>query len=284
VSASGTQELGTMTAKLSYQDGLKPAERFIEIPPTPHPSFNSCYVFAFPKSGSVPLNDITNALMTESGIPVVDMPAFCHMNGIALGNVIFDIDQIFRPKGYCYSGFRGVPPNMRGVLNQLSGNKVLMVRDPRDMLVSFYYSIKYSHVFPEIGTAQFFYLLNEARGSAAESIDRFCISNSYIYSSVFRDYLELLDNSAVKVLRYEDVVFDKLSLARTIRDWFSLDINSTRLNELVEPFNVFPVEERPHEHIRQIHPGDHRRKLQPATIEILDAALEKFIRRFDYSF
>lgn len=273
-----------MTAKLSYQDGRKLAELFVEIPPTPDPTFNSCYVFAFPKSGSVPLNDITHAMMTESGIPVVDIPAFCHMNGIALGNVLFDIDQIFRPKGYCYSGFRGVPPNMRGVLNQLSGNKILMVRDPRDMLVSFYYSIKFSHFFPEAATVQFSYLLNDARDSAVESIDRFCISNSYIYSSCFRDYLELLDNSAVKILRYEDVVFDKLSLARTIRDWFSLDINSTRLNELVEPFNVFPMDERPHEHIRQVHPGDHKRKLQPATIEILNAALEKFIRRFDYSF
>jgi hypothetical protein len=271
-------------AKLTYQDGLKLAERVIEIPVTPHPAFSSCYVFAFPKSGSVLLNNITHALMRETGIPIVDIPAFCFTNGIAIGTVLFDIDQIFRPKGYCYSGFRVVPANMVGVLNQLSGNKILMVRDPRDMLVSLYYSIKFSHPVPEAGTAQFFALVNALRGSAAESIDRFCISNADVYLSRFRDYSQLLDHGAVKILRYEDVIFDKLSLARTIRDWFSLDVASTRLNELVEPFNVLPKDDNPHEHIRQVHPGDHKRKLQPATIEILNATLEKFIRRFDYSF
>jgi hypothetical protein len=271
-------------AKLTYQDGLKLAERVIEIPATPDPAFSSCYVFAFPKSGSVLLNNITHALMGEIGIPIVDIPAFCYMNGIAIGTVLFDIDEIFRPKGYCYSGFRIAPPSMVGVLNQLSGNKILMVRDPRDMLVSLYYSIKFSHPVPETGTAQFFALVNALRDSTRESIDRFCISNVDIYLNRFRDYLQLLDSNAVKTLRYEDVVFDKLSLARTIRDWFSLDINSTRLNELAERFNVLPRDDRPHEHVRQVHPGDHKRKLQPATIEVLDATLEKFIRRFDYTF
>ena len=92
-------------AKLTYQNGLTLAERVIEIPATPHPEFSSCYVFAFPKSGSVLLNNITHALMRETGIPIVDIPAFCYMNGIAIGTALFDIGQTFRPEGYCYSGF-----------------------------------------------------------------------------------------------------------------------------------------------------------------------------------
>ncbi len=215
---------------------------------------------------------------------MVDVPAFCFGNGISIDALLFDIEQIFLPKGYCYSGFRIVPPNMVAVLTQLSGKKILMVRDPRDMLVSRYYSQKFSHPFPEAGTLQFSAQVNALRDATLDSIDRFCIFSVELYLRAFRDYQAFLDDSSVKIVKYEDVVFDKLSLARKIRDWFSLDIPCARLNELVEPFNVLPAEDRPHEHIRQVHPGDHKRKLQPETIEVLNATLEKFIRRFDYSF
>ncbi len=270
--------------RISYQNGLKLSERFIEIPPTQCPTFSSCYLFAFPKSGSVLLNNIAAALMKEIGVPMVDIPAFYFMSGIAMDTALFDLDQIFKPKGYCYSGFRSLPPVMRGALNQLPGKKILLVRDPRDMLVSLYYSIKFSHHFPEVGTVQFFSRVNLLRDWAKEPIDRFCISHVDMYLGSFRDYLELVEDNSVKILRYEDMVFNKLGLARAMRDWFSLDINSARLNEVVAPFDVLPTEDRVGEHIRQVHPGDHKRKLQPATIEILDATLEKFLHRFDYSF
>jgi hypothetical protein len=278
------ESAGNKMVGLSYQDGPKPAQRFIEIPPTRHPAFDSCYLFAFPKSGSVLLNDIASALMGESGIPIVDISGFCFMNGIAVDTLLFDLDEIFKPKGYCYSGFRAVLPNMRGVVSQLLGKKILMVRDPRDMLVSLYYSMAFSHVFPEAGTAQFFTRVNTVRASTREPIDCFCVDNVDQYLTCYKEYLELLDDDTVKVLRYEDVVFAKPVLARTIRDWFSLDIDSARLDELVKPFDRFPADDRPGEHIRQVHPGDHKRKLQPATIEILNATLSKFIHRFDYSF
>jgi hypothetical protein len=271
-------------ARISYQDGPHLAHRFIEIPATLRPTFSSCYVFAFPKSGSVLLNNIAAGLMGEAGIPIVDISSFYHLNGIGTDTVLFDFDEIFKPRGYCYSGFRTVPGNMRGTLNQLPGNKILLVRDPRDMLVSLYYSMKFSHYFPESGTLQFFAPVNALRNLTEESIDRFCISNIDLYLSCFRDYSELIDDSAVKILRYEDFVFDKLALASTICNWFSLDINSTGLNELVRPFDIFPTDDKPHEHIRQVRPGDYKRKLQSASIEILNAILEKFIRRFDYSF
>lgn len=247
------------------------------------PQFNSCYLFAFPKSGSVLINGIAAGLMADLGIPIIDIPSLCFSNGISIDAAILELDQIFRPTGYCYSGFRSIPVNMRGVVRSLSGPKMLLVRDPRDMLVSLYFSMKLSHPLPEAGTVQFFSQLHGLRDCTNDSIDQFCVSNIDLYLSCFKSYEELFDDPALKVLRYEDVIFDKLGLAHIMRDWFSVDAGSARLKEIVEPLDVVPADERPHEHVRQVRPHDYKRKLQPATIATLNASLEMFIRRFDYA-
>lgn len=268
--------------QILYQDGPRAAHTLIEIPATPQPGFPSCYVFGFAKSGSVLLNNLARALMEFVGVPVVDVPAFCFSKGIEIDTILFELHQIFKPSGYCYSGFRSLPPAMRGATALLEGKKILMVRDPRDMLVSLYYSLKFSHPFPGQATAQFTATVNRLRRSHATDIDRFCLLNAGLYLVTLIDFLEIIEDRSVKIIRYEDVVFDKTGLARTIRDWFSLDVSTARLTEVAGQFDIVPSEDRPQEHIRQVHPGDHKRKLQPGTIAILNHLLQPFLERFDY--
>jgi hypothetical protein len=266
-----------------YQDGLKVEARDFELPGSPRHDFDSCYVFALPRSGSVMLNNVVSVLMAENGVPVVDLPSFCFMHGIVMDTVILNYAQLFRPKGYCYAGFRAISTGMRGIVDQLPGKKILMVRDPRDMLVSLYYSLKLSHKFPKNGTVQFFSALNTSlEMTAATSIDAFCVAHIGIYLHILGDYMEFVDSKSVMVVRYEDIVFDKVGLALMLRDWFSLDIDAVRCRQMVAPFDVIPGCDRPADHIRQVLPGDHKRKLRPSTIDILNGALENFIRRFNY--
>ena len=53
--------------------------------------------------------------------------------------------HIFKPSGYLYSVFGGM---VEGIPNLDRYKVVLMVRDPRDLLVSSYYSLAYSHPVP----------------------------------------------------------------------------------------------------------------------------------------
>jgi hypothetical protein len=55
--------------------------------------------------------------------------------------------EIFHPKGYLYSSFGGYPV---GVPQFERYKVILVVRDPRDLLVSRYFSIAYSHSVPTI--------------------------------------------------------------------------------------------------------------------------------------
>lgn len=268
-------------ASYFYQDGLDLKKGNIKIPPTSRPDFGSCHVFAFPKSGSVLLNNIVEVMMREHHIPFVNIPNYFHQEGISLDSVLFD-SNTFAAKGYCYAGHRRAPPSLAGCLNQLPGQKILMVRDPRDMLVSMFYSIKYSHGWPAKGTEQFFFKLRSLQAYTDLDIDAFCISCVTIYISGLDNYLDLLGDRNTKIIRYEDVIFKKIELARIICEWFSLRFSSRRLEELVAPFDVKRSDERPNEHVRQVEPGDHKRKLQSSTIEFMNIAFADFMRKFNY--
>ena len=271
-----------MSARFLYQNGMEVHSGSFDIPPTPVPDFESCYVFAFAKAGSVLINNLTYGIMQHAGVPVVDVPVSIFNSGVATSSVIMDLGRIFRPYGYCYAGFRSILPCMRGTIDNLSDRIILMVRDPRDMLVSLYYSIKYSHKFPSNMTPQAIYELESQCWARDVNIDEFCVTNSIIYNVMFKDFQALIGKKKVAVIRYEEAVFDKVALAHTICDKFSISIPLERLKEIVAPHDVLPSEDKPLDHIRQVRPGDHTRKLAPGTIEKLNIMMGEFMSFFGY--
>jgi hypothetical protein len=150
------------------------------------------------------------------------------------------------------------------------------------MLVSNFYSLKVSHPFPKEGTDQFFSLVDMERSYTQLSIDDFCISDAGVYRAIYDSYYELLDNENVRIIRYEDIIFEKFKFAQNICELFSLDIKPDRLKEIIAPFDIRRSAEIPTEHIRQIDPGDYRRKLQASTIEFLNIAFRDVMQKFGY--
>ncbi len=269
-------------AKFSYQDDFDLRVGNIEIPPTSRPDFTSCYVFAFPKAGSCFLNNMVYRIMQESGVPVIDIPVFLFSNGISVNAAVFDYNSIFFEKGYCYAGFRIIPAGLQGTMSKLPGRKILLVRDPRDMLVSLFYSLKFSHRFPQERTVQFSFAMHSDIARTKRGIDDFCLSSVGIYTDIFNGYADLINDESVKIVRYEDIIFEKLTFANMLCEWFSLAIGRDRLKQIVADLDIVPRNEMPTEHIRQVAPGDHRRKLQVSTIKFLNIAFRDFMRKFDY--
>jgi hypothetical protein len=52
-------------------------------------------------------------------------------------------------------------------------------------------------------------------------------------------------------------------VARDITRFLDLDVAPAILNEIAGRFEVRPDAERIEHHVRQVRPGDHRRKLRP---------------------
>jgi hypothetical protein len=266
----------------TFQGGDQIGCGAFEVPESSRLDFRSCFVFAFPKSGSVLVNAIVQSVMNDWGVPVIDVPTQLYQQGIDIAAVQCDLSRLFNPQGYCYSGFRELPRSMLGSASIGSGQKILVVRDPRDMLVSRYYSTKFSHGFAERGSTQFSRVMAELIKDGEMDIDAYCLYYSWMINSQLLSHADVISDRKTLVLRYEEFVYDKLGLVRQLCDWLSVGLSSERIEAIAAAHDVFPEKERADQHVRQAHPGDYRRKLKPETISALNAVLGRFFMTFDY--
>ena len=114
--------------------------------PKPKSNFVSKYVFAFAKSGSTLLDNMLSVYCQH-----IDFPTFSLFNqafdqGVATSDIGPESRFCFQRNGYLYTGFRHFP---HYDLDLADSPAILLVRDPRDMAVSMYYSIMKSHVIPK---------------------------------------------------------------------------------------------------------------------------------------
>jgi hypothetical protein len=56
-----------------------------------------------------------------------------------------------------------------------------------------------------------------------------------------------------------------------------------RKQAIAARFDYIPPEETPLKHVRQVHPGDHKRKFQPKIVDALNAVFARFLATFRYS-
>jgi hypothetical protein len=266
----------------TFQSGDHIETAKARFPPTLRPEFPSCGVFAFAKSGSVLVNAIVRELMTEVGVPVIDWPEVWYARGTDIATVQCDLTQTFPPHGYCLGGFREIPRSFLGTTALRSLRKLMVVRDPRDMLVSRYFSTKFSHGFKARGAPQFARLMEQLIEDGEMDVDRYSLFYSWIVNADFFVHRDIIADPQTLILKYEEFVYNKKSLASAICNWFNLDIADERLSAIVLPYEEIPIAEQPDQHIRQVHPGDYRRKLKPETVTALNGVLGKFLTTFGY--
>jgi hypothetical protein len=155
------------------------------------------------------------------------------------------------------------------------------VRDPRDILTSLYYSMRVSHEPPGEGEHRQSFLRQRAQAEEA-SIDDFVGSRFLSLEILLDRYVLGLRGMDVRTYRYEDVVHRKRDWLRDIAGFLEIDVAETALAAITARHDMWPADERPDQHIRQVRPGDHRRKLQPETIEYLNQNLSDQWRMFGY--
>ena len=272
----------TETFTYTYQSGDSVETAEVRLPPTSRSDFPSCAIFACAKSGSVLVNAVTRELMTDAGIPTVDLPSMLYEQGVDIGNIQGDLSHALPRNGYCFAGFRAMPPSFVGAPAVQSLRKLLVVRDPRDMLVSRYFSAKFSHSFVARGTPQFSQIIRQMISDTELDIDSYCLFYSWLINADLFLFENIITDPETHILRYEDFIYDKERLISSLSDWFGLDVPQDLRATIAALHHVIPPQERPEDHTRQVHPGDHRRKLQPKTVDMLNGVLGRFMARFGY--
>jgi hypothetical protein len=253
--------------------------------PTQRAAHSAFFVFSLHKCGSTMLTNLMQEVLQAAGEPWVNFPDQFFRLGVPAKDWRQDkaLSDLVVP-GLVYTGYRFLPEFMsRDML--AAGRSVLLVRDPRDALVSAFFSFgaNGSHVLPGTAKGDAADAILKARAAAADmTINEWVLKRARAVAVEFMRYAPHVGQPDFRLFRYEDVLFDKARLLADVFAHFGLPLPANAA-AIAERHHVLPGKEDPSKHIRKATPGDHRDKLTPETIAELDRILAEPLRFYGYT-
>ena len=248
----------------------------------PHPSIIH---FSLNKAATQYTKNILRECVIENGIVPVHINEYAfytkipYLTGLSTDKMA-NFSHIFKPNGYFYSAFGGF---VSGIPGMDKYKVILMVRDPRDILVSWYYSIAFSHSIPPITSIRHEEYIKKRKNAQEITIDDHVISESDRVFNILNRYQKelLVPYPHVYLTSYEKMTLDFGGWLKGLLEASELEISSQTFQKLVEENKQLqPKEENIYEHVRKGKPGDYLDKLQPETIEYLNIKFSPILDRF----
>jgi hypothetical protein len=230
------------------------------------------------KAGSSFAGDVLKTLFSASGFHVSDPGATAFAAGLdEVEYVHLVVDSLAAPG--IFSGPHRVAFELIGRRQDI--RQIVYIRDPRDCLVSMYYSLAFSHVVPPPGRLwQKF--LNDRDFARSTTIDEYVLAK-------LPDACRALDairaavgaRPGTVISCYETMVMDFGNWIAGLIKEVGLDVPDETTARLVGAID-FKVEENALNHKRQVAPGDFRRKLSGRTQNALTEQLGDLLQYFGY--
>jgi hypothetical protein len=254
-----------------------------DIKPPGDTTIPSLFLLGLPKAGSTLLNHLMKPIVRSAGLEWVAVQEILYAMGVPNLVIPAEVNDAFMPFGYAFGGFRSLPGSFR-LPPYASGHSILLVRDPRDMLTSLYFSVAHSHRPPgdRIGGEMAEQFHKRRQEVSRMGIDAFALANASAIVGQYRTIGAKLAGIDHKLYRYEDVVFDKLGFVQDMLAYLRLAVRPAIVNRVVAANDIRPDVEDVARHIRKVSPGDHREKLRPQTVAQLDGIFAEILRRYAY--
>jgi hypothetical protein len=253
--------------------------------PNKHPSIIH---FSFHKAATQYVRSVLTRCAVENGMVPVGIHAYAFSTDFPRLHFLTAEEMkkhqhIFKPLGYLYSAFGG---GMVEGIADLSLYKIVFVtRDPRDIVVSHYYSMAYSHPAPDKMGNKYERFIKNRTFARASTIDEWVLWKSdKLYETCVR-YQKLLLEKYPNTYRttYEHMVCDFSSWLRGLLNYCELSISADSFESLLqENIRIRPREENIYRHLRKSQPGDYRNKLKPETIDSLNEKFASVLEMFGY--
>jgi hypothetical protein len=256
----------------------------LSLPPSQADPASWACVTAY-KAASSYVGTLLARLFQGRGVSQVDLGGYAYAHGMVEATFCIENQGLLRTPGYYFGPFRD---SYIADMPALRDTKLIIhVRDPRDCIVSHYYSVAYSHHVPPSGpvhddltlpTGRRQIYLREGIDWAALGED--CVDFHKTFSAL-RDFEQAIGSERAYVSRYEDMVTDFPGWLDRLCAFTRCD-HLTPLVEAIKHETTFAVRENKLNHMRQVTPGDFRRKLKPETQRTLTARLSDVIGHFGY--
>jgi len=267
-----------MTLAFTLKSG-EPAP--VELPPTQSDA-QSVLAFSMAKAGSTLLFDLLTHLAGAAGVTYFSPENAVWGQRDRTRGKVFDMSPVFLETGYCYGGFRYLPAYDIPILD--AAPSILLVRDPKDMLVSNYFSNAFSHRPPTDDTEAAVYKQFMKRRERIQNTD----INDYVRrilgntQRMFASYRGVWRKPNFRVFRYEDVIERKRPWMDEVLGHFGWDLPDEAIDQVIAEHDVFPDAEQRESHVRQVRPGNYREHLDKTTIAAIDAALAEDVAAAGY--
>jgi hypothetical protein len=235
------------------------------------------------KAASTYLSKVFKRIFSSVGIHPMDAADIGSKQGFGVASLNLAKSNYFSSKGYFYTGFRCASDI--GSLDELPKDikVILVVRDPRDLAISRYFSVAYSHVVPKPGPLRDS-LLKERKYALEQGVEKMAIIYSEGYKNNIEEYLEhFYDVPNTILLTYEEMVSNfKSFLLKAIfgtQICPPIEVIEQIVNEASSPSE----EEDIYRHKRQVTPGDHKRKLSREVIDKINKTVGPLLTKLGYS-
>jgi hypothetical protein len=243
----------------------------------------SCLFFTIHKCASTFVNRLLPVLSEGSGYELHDYETVIWKLGDQINvesayQPLFErhYDQLFRLRGEVY-GPQRKPLDFPG---RDRFKHIFFLRDPRDVLVSAYYSFGFSHALPVNTGARekFQHVREEIR---TEGIDAYALraSDEWVLG-VYQGYQRIRETAPRNMfLTYDEFRLDTGSFIDRIADFLEIRLPSDRRAKLVSAASPVRKQEDIHSHRRSGKSGQYLKALKPETVEALN---EKFAEVLEY--
>jgi len=221
-------------------------------------------------------------IAVHSGLIHLDFDSYFANRQIPVARATADpafLERAYRPRGFLYGPMR----EMRQVPDLSSYKVFLFLRDPRDVLVSYYYSMAFSHEIISAG-------MLEKRGEALRyDLDGYVREKTPWFAGVYRAYLDLLTLPAVLFLRYEDMVLSPRAFLEKIERFIGFTLPSDRKDDIIRQELRQGVDndktdtEDIYSHRRSGRLRTYQEKLRPETIAYLNEQFARVLSGFGFN-
>lgn len=232
------------------------------------------------KAGSAFASEVLRNIFIDNGWKSYDFATEAFDAGLSEYDAVKENLRHFKEHHAFFGPLRAESVSLVPTLPNLT--PIIHIRDPRDCLVSYYYSICYSHVLPGPGPARN-HLLRMREHYKSVGVDEFCLEVMTNGDRSFRLLRAAAEaNSDAIVSRYEHMVADLTNWLKDLVRRLPITVAHDRLVSL-EAENAAPATENVHSHKRQVKPGDFRRKLRLSSQEMLTEFFSDDLRYFGYT-